>query len=245
MSGPAIAERDGQAGGGRRRTPGDQVVFQQIYDAIVDHRLSPGTRLAEDTLGEIFGVSRTVVRKALFRLAHENIVEMRPNRGAIVARPTVAEARDVFEARQVVERAIVARAIEVAGADDIERLRGRVRDERAAHAAGDRESWIRLSGGFHLHLAALAGNGVLARFLKELVSRSSLIIALYESPSGAVCSFDDHKALIDALAAGDRARAEALMDAHLAACADGLSLQREDKQAPLTEVFAGIARARK
>lgn len=241
MSGPAIAERD-EGSGGRRRTPGDQVVFQQIYDAIVDHRLSPGTRLAEDSLGEIFGVSRTVVRKALFRLAHENIVEMRPNRGAIVARPTVAEARDVFEARRVVERAIVARAAAAAEAADIERLRAGVRDERAAHAAGDRESWIRLSGGFHLDLADLAGNIVLAQFLKGLVSRSSLIIALYESPNGAVCSFDDHMALIDALAAKDRAQAEALMDAHLAACADGLSLARDDRPAPLAEVFAGVAR---
>lgn len=72
-----------------------------------DSRTTPGTRyqVSEEALGEIFGVSHRI-RRALSRLAHEGVVLLRPNRGAVVANPSVEEARQVFLARRLVERAI-------------------------------------------------------------------------------------------------------------------------------------------
>ena len=243
---PASGSRPATRSGTSRRggPPGDLAIYAHVYDAILDHRLPPGTKLTEDALGDIFGVSRTVVRKALFRLAHEKIVRIRPNRGATVARPTVAEARDVFESRRVVEGAVLRALVRRITADELESLRAMVAAEQAAFESGDRRNWIRRSGAFHLRLAELAGNAVLADFLKELVSRTSLIIALYETPGNSACASDEHLKLIEAIARHDGAAAAALMDAHLRACEDKLNLEGADLAVDLADVFAGIARGR-
>ena len=84
---------------------------QQIADAlrraIIEQGIGPGTRLPEDTIGERFGVSRTVVRSALTELVAEGLVERRRNRGAIVAEPSWNEARDTFDVRIAVEEIVV------------------------------------------------------------------------------------------------------------------------------------------
>src|SRR5215210_6254960 len=58
----------------------DTAVYDAIYEAVMDHRLAPGTRLTEASLCDIFGVSRAVVRMALLRLSHDRIVALTPNR---------------------------------------------------------------------------------------------------------------------------------------------------------------------
>lgn len=241
MNDPSPAsEAESEAKPRPRTTPGDQTVYAEIYEAILDHRLPPGTKLTEDSLGEIFGVSRTLVRKALFRLAHENIVRIRPHRGAVVASPSIEEARDVFQARRVVENAIVATLAREAGAQQLDALRALVDDERDAYEHGDRRSVIRLSGNYHLKLAEIAGNAVLLDFLKELVSRTSLIIALHEAPGQAACSFDEHAALTEAIARGDEDMAVRLMTEHLQSCEDRLNLAAGGAAVDLAQVFANM-----
>lgn len=222
----------------------DSVIYSEIYDAILDHRLPPGTKLTEDALGDIFEVSRTIVRKALFRLAHENIVRIRPHRGAVVASPSTEEARNVFEARRVLEQAIVRDLAGSVTDTQLGALRMIVEDEHAAHGRGDRRNWIKLSGQFHLDLAEMSGNAVLAKFLKELISRTSLIIALYEAPGHAACSHDEHMSLIDAIADGDGKRAAMLMTRHLEACEAKLNLDGEDATVDLMSVFSDVLRQR-
>ena len=71
--------------------------------AIVEHRLQPGSKLAEQKLADHFGVSRTLVRQALFQLAQNRLVRMEPARGAFVAAPSTDEARQVFAVRRMLE----------------------------------------------------------------------------------------------------------------------------------------------
>ncbi len=228
----------------QRRDTGREAVYAEVCEAIVDHRLPPGTKLSEDALGEAFGVGRTVVRKALFRLAHEKIVRLRPNRGAVVASPSRDEARDVFETRRVLEASVVGRLTDRLTPRDLGALRALVVEERDAYERGERRGWIRLSGEFHVRLAELAGNAVAADFLKELVSRTSLIIALYESPGAEACSIDEHLALLSVLEAGDASAASALMDDHLGACEDRLDLDEANPSVDFAEVFAGARQRR-
>ena len=68
-------------------------IYEKIYVAILEHRLHPGTKLVEERLAEIFGVSRARVREVLARLAHEQIVEMIPQRGAYVSKPSIEQDR--------------------------------------------------------------------------------------------------------------------------------------------------------
>ncbi len=191
-------------------------VYRHLFDAILEQRLQPGARLTEDTLGQIYGVSRTVVRSALQRLAHEGVVELRRNRGAVVARPDVAEARQVLDARRVVELAVVERLCGRLTAATVERLQELVRLEQDKFARSDSGGSIRVSGEFHLALAEAAGNKPLSQFLRGLISRTSLIISQYELPGRVPCAASEHVGLIDVLAGSDPAVAARAMAEHLA-----------------------------
>ncbi len=190
-------------------------IHRAVFDAIIEHKLAPGAKLAEDQLSEVFGVSRTIIRAVLQRLSFEGLVTTQRNRGAFVARPSVAEARQVFQARRFIEVMMVR---DLTGRLDREakrRLTEHVARERAAHAAQDGRTAIRLSGEFHLLLAEAHGNEVLARFLRELISRSSLIIAVYSTRVAASCSVAAHAALVTALGRRDADAAARLIATHL------------------------------
>jgi len=203
----------------------------------MSHRLPPGTKLSEASLCELFRVSRTTVRKALQQLSHDHIVELRPNRGASVASPTPTETRDIFAARRALEAAIVPLVIERTSRAELQRLKRHVRDEQEAIEAGDRSNWIRLTGSFHLLLADVAGNQVLHAFLSELVSRCSLIIAIYDAPHSLPCANGEHDEIIDAIAAGNVAQAIALMDRHLLHVEQRLNLDGVPNEVDLATIL--------
>src|SRR5688572_24071272 len=150
-------------------------VFNAILDAVLDHRLVPGTKLKERELSEIFGVGRSAVRAALTRLGHSLLVELRPNRGAVIANPSLAETRDLFEARRVIEAALVQRLARSLTARQIAGLRAFVVEESRAYQKGDSKAGQRLSIRFHKVLSELAGNAVLDRYVEQLICRTPLL----------------------------------------------------------------------
>jgi DNA-binding GntR family transcriptional regulator len=216
----------------------DEGIYAAIHEAILDHRLPPGTKLKEIPLAELFGATRNVVRKALARLAHERVVELRTNRGAIVASPSVEESRSLFAARQVIESAIVdslARSLTKAQARE---LRSLVQEEDAAYQRGEVRAGLKLSIEFHRVLARLAGNTVLADFLEQLVARTPLVLLAYRGPiQHAACANDEHAEIVAALVAGDPERAVQLMRAHLDALAGQLQLEEEAPTADLAAIL--------
>jgi DNA-binding GntR family transcriptional regulator len=223
----------------------DDIVYAHIFDAILEQRLAPGTKLSEEALGEIFGVSRTIIRRALSRLAHEGVVLLRPNRGAVVASPSVEEARQIFFARRMVERAITELAVQHASAEQLAELRQMVADEQDCFARGDRGAGIRLSGEFHLKLAEAAKNAPLVSFQRSLVSQTSLIIAQYESGNRSHCSFDEHNQLIDAIVARDSEKAVSLMMHHMDHIDSKLNLDEDSASDDLHAVFSHLSLAKK
>ena len=216
----------------------DEWIYQEVFDAILEQRLAPGTKLAEDAMGEIFNVSRTVIRKVLQRLSHEKVVEIRPNRGAVVSAPSVEEARDVFAARRLIEAGITRLACENITDEIADELEELIREEDRLYREGDQSGGIRLSGEFHMRLADIAGNVTLKGYLKELVTRSSLIIAQYEAPGNNVCVHKDHDGLVEVIRAGDVERAVHLMDLHLQACEDKLNLDDGEAAPDLKAIFS-------
>lgn len=208
----------------------DQAIQRDIAAAIFEQRLPPGTRLSEARLGELYNVSRTVARKALLRLAGEKLVDIRPNRGAIVAQPSVQEAHDVFEARRMVEIGLLKHALPAMTPKHHLHLRELLEADHQAHAAHDRQRMIHASGDFHLELARPAGNEVLLHFLEQLIRRTSLIIATYETQATTACSDNAHEALINAIEARDVPLAQRLMREHLEDCELQLKLPQPPSQ---------------
>lgn len=202
-------------------------ICNRIADAIAGHRLPPGAKLGEEALGEIFGVSRTKIRQALFQLASDKLVTLIPGRGAFVAQPTVREAREVFEARRMVEAAVIAAFAERATADDLATLRKHIAAQEEAAATGATQARNHLLGDFHNIIAGLAGNAVVAEIVAELVARTSLITLLYQNTRAAAASLDEHRTLMAALEARDAKRAVELMTEHLRDVEAGLVLKDE------------------
>ncbi|OLQ81377.1 GntR family transcriptional regulator [Photobacterium proteolyticum] len=218
----------------------DDVVYGHIFDAILEQRLPPNTKLNEEALGEIFGVSRTIIRRALLRLSVEQIVNIRPNRGAIVAAPSVEEAKQVLKAREVLELAITELAVDNATNEQIASLRQLVEEEHQAFEQGDIGRGIRLSGEFHIQLGDMANNSPLLSFQRSIVSQTSLIISLYEVGTRSQCSFDEHNDLLDAIEAGDKAKAISLMKTHLEHIKSKLALDEEAITKDLHAVFSDV-----
>ncbi|RYY58405.1 MAG: GntR family transcriptional regulator, partial [Comamonadaceae bacterium] len=190
------------------------VIVESLTRAIVEHRLQPGTKLAEQKLADHFGVSRTLVRQALHQLAQNRLIQLEPARGAFVAVPTVDEARQVFAVRRILEAEMTRAFIRNVTPAKLKALREHMAQEKAALARRDARR-VELLGDFHVRMAELAGNDVLAQILRDLVSRSSLITLMYQRDGAAAHSQEEHEDLVKALAARDEKRAVRLMDEHL------------------------------
>jgi DNA-binding GntR family transcriptional regulator len=212
-------------------------IVEKVYTAILEHRLAPGTKLGEDRLAAIFATSRARIREVLARLAHERVVDLIPQRGAFVTRPTVEQAADVFEARRLIEPGIVRRLVARLDSNTLATLREHLRKEAEARRLDDKRAIVRLSGEFHLLLAELAGNTALVRSMRELSSITCLIIFLYDAPTKTSCRDDEHAAIVAAIAAKDGAKAEALMLHHLDDIERSLRLEGAPVEADLEAIF--------
>ncbi|RMV80440.1 GntR family transcriptional regulator [Pseudomonas caricapapayae] len=193
----------------------DEQIYQHVLEAIVEHRLAPGTRLPEDALAEVFDISRTGIRKVLQRLALERLVTLRPKRGAEVAQPSAQEAQDVLGARQLIEPALMTDIATRVSGQRLESLRALCDQEHEAQYAGRHSEAIQLSARFHVQLSALAGNQVLTEQVAQLTTRSSLIVAVYGSRRSVGCECGQHVDLLRLLETGQGEQAREWMAEHL------------------------------
>jgi len=199
-------------------------IVEAVTAAIVERRLMPGTKLAEQKIADLFGVSRTVVRQALNQLSRDRLITLEPARGAHVAKPSVEEARQVFELRAMLEGAMVQRLCSSITDAQVAGLRAHLQDEQAAVARTDVPGRTRLLADFHVVLARLLGNEVLAQLLADLLKRSSLIALMYQSSHSAAQSQDEHVRIVDAIERRDGKAAARLMAQHLASVEHNLHL---------------------
>lgn len=212
----------------------------RIATAIHEHRLLPGTKLGEDRLASIFNTSRARVREVLARMAREQMVELFPQRGAFVAKPSIDQALDVFEARRLIEPGVVQRLVKHVDNTKIRRLQAHLKAERDARKNADKRATVRLSGEFHVLLAELAGNSALLRSMRELSTLTCLTISLYESAVNTCCLVDEHEAVVDAIIAGNSEQAEQLMLKHLDHIQGSLRLEADADGADLEEILGDI-----
>ncbi len=203
---------------------GEEEIVERIFEAIIDQRLPPGTKLSEAALCEAFGVGRMRIRQSFLLLASREVVDLLPNRGAFVASPSAEQAREVFEARLMIEPNVTRLAVERATDADLSSLERHLRLEHEAHHNNKRRDAIRLSGQFHVLLAEIADNAVTLRMVKELVTRTSLIIGLFGSPGVSNCRDEDHDEIFSAFRSRDSETASRLMSQHLHSIQDHLEL---------------------
>ena len=197
-------------------SPSEDEVLRQIEQAVLDHRLPPGTKLKEVQLANLFGVKRGLIRKVLARLAHSRLVVQTPNRGASVASPSVEEGRDLFSARRILESAILESLAAKIDARAVAKLRKLLAREQRAYERGKSKQALKLSVDFHRHLAELNGNSVLEEYLNDIIRRTPLVILAHLGDDEQNrCRNQEHEDIVDALENGDARTAVEVMNRHL------------------------------
>ncbi len=218
----------------------DEWIYDQVFRAVLEQRLIPGAKLKESELCAVFGVSRTIIRRILLRLSLDKVVELRPNKGAVIATPAAEDVRQIFAARRLLEIGIIDEACAHCTKEDAASLKDIVARENAAIQTGNRSGAIRLAGEFHVELARVARNRPIQELLRQLVAQSSLALALYEAPGHLLCVDDDHINIVEAVSARDAAKSRDLMALHLAKAEAEMKLEAPKDNNDLKSVFADV-----
>jgi DNA-binding GntR family transcriptional regulator len=233
---PSNPQQSSRATPDRPSGSDESVIVERIYKAVMEQRLAPKTKLSEARLCETFGVGRMRVRRALLLLSSQGIIELQSNRGAYVACPDTAEANEVFAARMLIEPPLVRQLAQSSGNIDLTILTEHIALEDAARERKERTEIIRLSGEFHTKLAQATGNKFIFRMMRELVTRTSLIVGLFGSSENASCPDDEHNNILKAIQSQDPEMAETLLISHLNHIQNGLDMDM--RQVPQDDLAA-------
>lgn len=215
----------------------EEEIYGKVFASILEQKLAPNKKINEEELASIFGVSRTIIRRVLLRLSLDGAITLHRNRGAYVAASSADQVHNLYVARRIVESGIVSIACQVAGEQDVNRLRDVIQSEQNCRANDDRPGRIRLSGEFHLQIAQIANNDQLYGFLRQLVIQTSLARASFEQKGVSPCSTRDHCLLVDAIEAGDCELAKELIVEHLEASEAELNLGAPATDDDLRQIF--------
>ena len=218
--------------------PDENFIVERIYKAVMEQRLAPNTKLSEARLCDTFGVGRMRIRRALLLLSSQGIIKLESNRGAYVACPDKSEANDVFAARMLIGPPLVRQLAQNSGDIDLTLLIDHIALEDAARQKKERTEIIRLSGEFHTKLAQATGNKFIFRMMRELVTRTSLIVGLFGSSENASCPDDEHSNILKAIQSHNPALAEKLLMSHLDHIQSGLDMEaRQEPQDDLAAIL--------
>lgn len=204
----------------------EEDVYRILSEMLLSAALPAGQRLGERDLAEVLNVSRERVRKVLQRLGAERLVTLIPNRGAFVATPSLESGRRIYDARRVLEAGLLLVLAQTINAAQIDELRAHLVKEHDAAQRGDRACAVQLSGAFHLKLAAMTNNDFVTRYMQELVSRTSMLVAFFEGGAPA-CGIHEHEDIVEALSRHDGPRAALLGATHLSLIETRLKMQTD------------------
>ncbi len=199
----------------RQTTRGNRV-FDQIRRAIVQMQLKPGNSLSEAEVARQLGVSRQPVREAFIKLAEIGLVEVRPQRGTFVVLISKREVQNARFIREAVEVAVARKAAAEASAADIEKLRAIVAAQQRMADADDHAGFLRLDEELHEAIAHSADCDYAWRVLESLKAQMDRVRFLSIADATPYAKLiDQHKAIVEAIAARSPEQADAAIRAHM------------------------------
>ncbi len=216
-------------------------IYYSLHDLVVEGQLKSGTKLQEDVLCDVFGVSRTVVRKVLVIMEQEGIVTLPPNRGAFIHTPTTKEAKDILETARMITihtaRTLASGAVNFTEAD-VGRIEEHIALQNKSESELDHVKSRLLSGEFHLLLVHLCGNKVLATMLENMATRLYIVGLMFQRPGPYEPRTGFQQSLLDALKAGDAGEAERVMAGYWDSVDRHLQLDDDKRDQDLRSLLA-------
>lgn len=180
-----------------------QQVYDYVRNNIIKKQLFPGNQIIEEDLAFAMQTSRATVRKALARLHYEGLVDLIPNRGAFVAKPTLADMQQVYALRRILEVEALRTALPKITDAHIQKLESSIKAQQELVANYTMEEYIHLNAQFHWIIIDVAQNEYLSKFLLELFNKSSIFLTFYDASTDNADSISTHEQLVQAIKAGD------------------------------------------
>ena len=204
------------------------VSAQQVYDyvknQITKKQLFPGNQVIEEDLAFAMQTSRATVRKAITRLHYEGLVDLIPNRGAFVAKPTLADMENVYALRRILELEALRTALPKITDSQIQKLENSIKIQRELAVNYSMEEYIRLNTEFHWTIIEAAENEYLTKFLRELFNKSSIFLTFYDSSTNNADSISTHEQLLQAIKAKDLDAAVEALESDITCAVESLHL---------------------
>lgn len=197
------------------RTLREQVA-DHLREEILSSRLAPGDELGEVALARSLGISRGPLREALGQLAAEGLVTIVPRRGAVVKSLTRREFIDAYQVREALESLAIKLAVPRLSDADKRQLHRMSADMERAAGAGDTDRFFEINRRFHASLVRASGNQKLEEVHGQLVAQMGrLMKQSVELRGGMQQSAAEHRAILEAVDAGDPLRAARLLEEHI------------------------------
>ncbi|MFL5927590.1 MAG: GntR family transcriptional regulator [Gaiellaceae bacterium] len=190
--------------------------YEHVRGEILCGRLPVGSVIAEGTVAEELGISKTPVRQALQTLRREGLLEVGPRRQVIVRGFSGEHRREIMGIRIALESLSVRRACEAMTIEQIDHLRLLLIRQKRAVDARDEDGFIELDEQFHLHIAAATGLPIVERFLSQLRGFVRVMrLGTARSPGHLAHVLAEHEAIVDLIEARKPAHAERALREHL------------------------------
>jgi DNA-binding GntR family transcriptional regulator len=197
------------------RTLREQVA-DHLREEILSSRLAPGEELGEVALARSLGISRGPLREALGQLAAEGLVTIVPRRGAVVKRLTRQEFIDAYQVREALESLAIKLAVPRLSHTDKAALHAMCEQMEQAAAGGDTDGFFEINREFHAMLVRSSGNTKLVEVHGQLIAQMGrLMKKSVELRGGTEQSAAEHRAILEAVDAGDPLRAARLLEEHI------------------------------
>ena len=183
------------------------VAYEYIRNKIVTKTVFPGNRIIEEEIVHELGVSRTSIRTAMQRLQYEGFLEIVPNKGAYIAKPTVEDIRNAYYTRTILEVHAVQLTIDAISPEGIARLEQNLKAQEELGGRFTIAEYAALNRAFHWGIADTSGNPYIKKYLNELLNRSNIYLIFYDDSTDNIQSLEKHRASLEAIKAKDKASA--------------------------------------
>lgn len=181
----------------KQGNPAD-IVYDYIKNQIVTKAIYPGTRIVEEELVQETGVSRTPVRSALMRLAYDGLIQQQPNRGAVVAKPSATDLRQVYEARAVLEVGAFRAAVHRRSDESVLQMEQNLQKQQDLTNLFNMTEYVQLNREFHWIITMEAQNAYYEKYLNELQNKVATYLLFWDSSTTNSLSLDLHLRIFEA-----------------------------------------------
>ncbi len=217
----------------------EEFVYERLKNAIYKRFVRPNSQLVESTIAEQLGVSRTPVRAAIKKLVYQGFVQLHPNKGAFVIKPTIAEIKQTFEVRMNLEEMSASLAATRITEIELEYLGNLIEEEKKIFQQRDLDNYYRFNDEFHFKIAEISGNKILEQYVGDIISRTNIYLILFDPFYQMLInpSIEEHLIIVEALQSRSPKRAKEAINVHLDSALKGMNLEEVEENIPEDYLF--------